>query len=143
MAEQQPVAVAAQLPAKAISAPGETDPLIGTALEVDINGDLWWGGFTAEVTVINQSERQIDGWTLSFTSNHSFYGESWGVDVTTEQLGQDLYRYELSGADWGESIAAGQSMTVGFNALAGSELERNGTLSEAMLLAAGSQITQI
>ena len=143
VAEQQPVAVAAQLPAEAISAPGETDPLIGTALEVDINGDLWWGGFTAEVTVINQSERQIDGWTLSFTSNHSFYGESWGVDVTTEQLGKDLYRYELSGADWGESIAAGQSMTVGFNALAGTELERNGTLSEAMLLAAGSQITQI
>ena len=143
VAEQQPVAVAAQLPATATSAPVDTDPLIGTALEVEVDGDLWWGGFTAEITVINQSERQIDGWALSFTSNHRFYGESWGVDVTTEQLEGDLYRYELSGADWGESIAAGQSMTVGFNALAGTELERNGTLNEAMLLAADSQITQI
>ena len=143
VAEQQPVAVAAQLPATATSAPVDTDPLIGTALEVEVDGDLWWGGFTAEITVINQSERQIDGWALSFTSNHRFYGESWGVDVTTEQLEGDLYRYELSGADWGESIAAGQSLTVGFNALAGTELERNGTLNEAMLLAADSQITQI
>ena len=143
VAEQQPVAVAEQLPATARSAPIDTDPLIGTALEVEVDGDLWWGGFTAEITVINQSERQIDGWALSFTSNHRFYGESWGVDVTTEQLEGDLYRYELSGADWGESIAAGQSMTVGFNALAGTELERNGTLNEAMLLAADSQITQI
>ena len=141
--EQQPVAVAAQPPATASSAPVDPDPLIGTALAVDVDGDLWWGGFTAEVTIINQSEQQIDDWALSFTSNHRFYGESWGVDVTTEQLEGDLYRYELSGADWGESIAAGQSMTVGFNALAGTELERNGTLNEAILLAADSQITQI
>jgi len=34
-------------------------------------------------------------------------------------------------------------MTVGFNALAGTDLGRSGALSEAMLLAAGSDITPL
>ena len=66
-----------------------------------------------------------------------------GVDVVTEPLDGELYRYELSGADWGSSIGAGQSLTVGFNALAGTNLERNGELNETMLVAPGSSITQI
>ena len=123
--------------------PEETDRLIGQALEVEVSGDLWWGGFTALLTLKNQSKQQLDDWSVSFNSNHRFYGESWGVDVATEQLDEGLYRYELSGADWGSSIGAGQSITVGFNALAGTEIEREGGLSEAMLLAAGSEITPL
>ena len=91
----------------------------------------------------NQGEQRLEDWTISFTSSHRFYGEAWGADVTTERLDGELYRYELSGADWAESIEAGQSLTVGFNALAGTELERNGALSEDILLAAGSEITLI
>ena len=121
----------------------ETDFLTGKSLGVEVSGDLWWGGFTASLTVTNQSEQQLEDWSLSFNSNHRFYGESWGVDVATEQLDGELYRYELSGTDWGSSIGAGQSMTVGFNALAGTELGRDGTLDEAMLLAAGSEISSL
>ena len=123
--------------------PDETDLLTGEPLDVEVSGDLWWGGFTASLTVTNQSEQQLDNWSVSFNSNHRFYGESWGVDVATEQLDGELFRYELSGADWGSSIGAGQSMTVGFNALAGTDLGRSGALSEAMLLAAGSEITPL
>ena len=123
--------------------PEEADPLTGEPLDIEISGDLWWGGFTASLTVTNQSEQQLEDWSLSFNSNHKFYGESWGVDVSTEQLGGELYRYELSGADWGSSIGAGQSMTVGFNALSGTDLGRSGNLSEAMLLAADSEITPL
>ena len=123
--------------------PDEADLLTGEPLDVEVNGDLWWGGFTASLTVTNQSEQQLDNWSVSFNSNHRFYGESWGVDVVTEQLDGELYRYELSGVDWGSSIGAGQSMTVGFNALAGTELGRSGALSEAMLLSAGSEITAL
>ena len=121
----------------------ETDLLIGQPLDIEVNGDLWWGGFTASLTLKNESEQQLDDWSVSFNSNHRFYGESWGVDVVTEQLDGELYRYELSGADWGSSIGAGQSITVGFNALAGTELGREGALSEVMLLAAGSEITPL
>ena len=80
---------------------------------------------------------------MSFTSAHRFYGEAWGVDVVTEALGEDLYRYKLSGADWGRSIGAGQSMTVGFNALSGEALARQGELSADLLLAEGSSITPL
>jgi endoglucanase len=121
--------------------PEETDQLTGKPLDVEVSGDLWWGGFTASLTVTNQSEQQLDNWSLSFNSNHRFYGESWGVNVATEQLGGELYRYELSGADWGSSIGAGQSLTVGFNALSDMDLGRDGALTEDMLLASGSAIT--
>ena len=123
--------------------PDETDLLTGEPVDVEVSGDLWWGGFTASLTVTNQSEQQLDNWSVSFNSNHRFYGESWGVDVATEQLDGELYRYEISGADWGSSLDAGQYMTVGFNALAGTDLGRSGDLSEAMLLAAGSEITPL
>jgi len=121
--------------------PLEADPILGAPVDVEVSGDLWWGGFTASLTVTNQSDQTLDDWALSFTSAHRFYGEAWGVEVVTEQLAGDLYRYELSGADWGQSIAAGESRTVGFNALAGTELGRNGSLTEDALLAAGTDIT--
>ena len=130
----------------AIAPEPSLDPIIGSSgggLDVAVSGDLWWGGFTAEITVTNESQQRIDEWAVSFTSAHRFYGEAWGVDVVTEALGEDLYRYELSGSDWGRSINAGQSMTVGFNALSGDELGRRGELTEGLLLAEGSSITQL
>ena len=119
----------------------ETDPLTGQSIAVEVSGDLWWGGFTASLMLTNQTEEQLDNWSLSFISNHKFYGESWGVDVVIEQLNEELYRYELSGKDWGSSIGAGESLTVGFNALSGIDLGRTGTLTEDILLASGSTIT--
>ena len=121
--------------------PAEIDPVVGAPVDVEVSGDLWWGGFTASLTVTNQSDQTLDDWALSFTSAHRFYGEAWGVEVVTEQLSGDLYRYELNGADWGQSIGAGESRTVGFNALAGTDLARNGSLSEDTLLATGTDFT--
>ena len=121
--------------------PVDVDPVVGAPVDVEVSGDLWWGGFTASVTVTNQSDQTLDDWALSFTSAHRFYGEAWGVEVVTEQLSGDLYRYQLSGADWGQSIGAGESRTVGFNALAGTDLARNGSLSEDTLLATGTDFT--
>ena len=121
--------------------PVEVDSIVGSPVDVEVGGDLWWGGFTASLTVTNQSDQALDDWALSFTSAHRFYGEAWGVEVVAEQLAGDLYRYELTGADWGQSIGAGESRTVGFNAMAGTEIGRNGTLSEDALLAAGTDFT--
>ena len=121
--------------------PAEIDPVVGAPVDVEVSGDLWWGGLTASLTVTNQSDQALDDWALSFTSAHRFYGEAWGVEVVTEQLSGDLYRYQLSGADWGKSIGAGESRTVGFNALAGTDLARDGALSEDTLLVAGTDFT--
>ena len=140
---QQPQSIPPINPILPDAQPIETDLLTGEPFNVEVSGDLWWGGFTASLTVTNPSVQELDDWSLSFISNHRYYGESWGVEVETEQLDEELYRYELSGADWGSSIGAGESMTVGFNALTGTELKRNGALSEAMLLASGSEITPL
>ena len=139
MASLQPVSTA-------VDPEPPVDPIIGSSgggVDVAVSGDLWWGGFTAEITVTNESQQRIDEWAVSFTSAHRFYGEAWGVDVVTEALGEDLYRYELIGSDWGRSINAGQSMTVGFNALSGEELGRRGELTEGLLLTEGTSINPL
>ena len=118
----------------------QSDPLTGSPLEIQVSGDLWDGGFTASLNVTNQSNQSIDDWGVSFISTHQFYGESWGVDVSTQELGDGLYRYELTGADWAQSLAAGQAMTVGFNALSGEDLSGDASLTSELLMAPGTEL---
>ncbi|QNI90150.1 cellulose binding domain-containing protein [Synechococcus sp. ROS8604] len=118
----------------------QPDPLTGSPLEIQVSGDLWEGGFTASLNVTNQSNQSTDDWGVSFISTHQFYGESWGVDVSTQELGDGLYRYELTGADWAQSLAAGQSMTVGFNALSGEDLSGDSSLTSELLMAPGTEL---
>ncbi|KZR80194.1 Cellulose binding domain protein [Prochlorococcus marinus str. MIT 1342] len=131
--QQQPVVLVEQ------SQVSKIDPITGSAVDVEVSGDLWWGGFTAEITITNSSDQRLENWAVGFNSTHHFYGESWGVDVITEEVADDLYSYKIYGADWGQSIGAGQSMTVGFNALTGMELERSGSLTAESLFAEGSE----
>ncbi|MDA7634153.1 cellulose binding domain-containing protein [bacterium] len=118
----------------------QTDPLTGSPLEIEVSGDLWEGGFTASMNVTNQSDQTLDDWGVSFISAHQFYGESWGVDISTQELGDGLYRYELTGADWAQSLAAGQAMTVGFNALSGEDLSGDSSLTSELLMAPGTEL---
>ena len=118
----------------------QSDPLTGAPLEVQVSGDLWEGGFTASMNVTNQSNQSLDVWGVSFISAHQFYGESWGVDISTQDLGDGLYRYELTGADWAQSLAAGQAMTVGFNALSGEDLSGDSSLTSELLMAPGTEL---
>ncbi|HGY5541398.1 MAG TPA: cellulose binding domain-containing protein [Prochlorococcus sp.] len=117
----------------------QLDPITGSTVDVEVSGDLWWGGLTAEITVSNNSNQHLEDWSVGFISAHRFYGEAWGIDVVTEKVTDDLYRYELYGAEWGRSIGAGQSMTVGFNAMTGTELGRSGSLNAETLFAEGSE----
>ena len=129
-------------PSPSISDPAtmQSDPLTGSPLEIQVSGDLWHGGFTASMNVTNQSDQLLDDWGVSFISSHQFYGEAWGVDVSTQELGDGLYRYELIGADWAESLAVGQAMTVGFNALSGEDLSRDASLTSELLMAPGTEL---
>jgi hypothetical protein len=118
----------------------QSDSLTGSPLEVQVSGDLWEGGFTASMNVTNQSNQSLDDWGVSFISAHQFYGESWGVDISTQDLGDGLYRYALTGADWAQSLAAGQAMTVGFNALSGEDLSGDSSLTSELLMAPGTEL---
>ena len=53
------------------------------------------------------------------------------------------YRYEITGLDWGQSIAAGQTIHVGFNALTGITDNVDIPLTETLLVADGSAMTVI
>jgi hypothetical protein len=117
-----------------------SDPITGSPLEIQVSGDLWEGGFTASMNVTNQSDQTLNDWGVSFISAHQFYGESWGVDISTQELGDGLYRYELTGADWAQSLAAGQAMTVGFNALSGEDLSGDSSLTSDLLMAPGTEL---
>ncbi|EAR17369.1 endo-1,4-beta-glucanase [Synechococcus sp. WH 7805] len=114
-------------------------------LQVTVNGELWWGGFTAELTVSNPSDQALDNWSISFISSHDLDPEAWGVEISRELLDDGQSRYILSGSSWGQSIPAGGDVRIGFNGRQGFDLGREGALTEAMLmteLASNSVIPQ-
>ena len=127
---------------------GETDQTIPvsstnssdaiTGIEVEVQGQLWWGGLTASLAVTNNSDQALDKWGVEFLSDHRFNGEAWGVNVNSQVRKGGSYRYEISGVDWGQSIAPGQTIDVGFNALTGITDNVNIPLTEQLLLAGGS-----
>ena len=91
----------------------------------------------------NTSDQTVENWGVQFSSDHRFYGEAWGVNVDTQTLEEGGYLYEVSGVDWGQTLAAGQTIHVGFNALTGITENVNIPLTEALLVADGSAITVI
>ena len=127
---------------------GETDQTIPvsstnssdaiTGIEVEVQGQLWWGGLTASLAVTNTSDQALEKWGVEFLSDHRFNGEAWGVNVNSQVREGGSYRYEISGVDWGQSIAPGQTIDVGFNALTGITDNVNIPLTEQLLLAGGS-----
>ena len=108
-----------------------------SSLDVSVSGDLWWGGFTAELVVANTSSQEMKGWSYSFDSPHQLSSEVWGASLEAEVLPSGLTRYTLRGIDWAEDIPAGGTVTVGFNGIQGSDLGRSGGLTKAMLMDAG------
>ena len=104
------------------------------SLQVSIGGDIWWGGFTADLAITNTSDQTLEDWAINFTSQHQLDPQAWGVALESEPLKNGLTRYSLTGADWGRSIPAGGTINVGFNGKQGSDLGRNGNLTEAMLV---------
>ena len=109
-----------------------------TGLDVEVGGQLWWGGLTASLAVTNTSGHALENWGVQFTSDHRFSGEAWGIAVNSQALAGGGYLYEITGQNWGQSIAAGQTIEVGFNALTGITDNVNIPLTEELLLAGGS-----
>lgn len=119
------------------------DPITGASLKVEISGDLWWGGLTASLAVTNVGAQRTDNWGLTFISAHAFDGNSWGATIQTERLEDGLYRYELTGAAWGQSIEAGETIRVGFNARSDDTGTSDGALTPEILLALNSELVVI
>lgn len=119
------------------------DPITGASLTVEISGDLWWGGLTASLAVTNVGAQRTDTWGLNFISPHAFDGNSWGATIQTERLEGGLYRYQLTGADWGQSIEAGDTISVGFNARTNDTGTIDGALTPEILMALNSELVVV
>lgn len=113
-------------------------------LKVSVGGSLWWHGLTAQITVTNTGTTALSNWSIRFDTTHGLSGAPWGASLSQVALGGGLLRSTLSGQDWAASLAAGASVTVGFNASQGLALGNSGNLtgpglfaSSALQLAAG------
>jgi hypothetical protein len=99
------------------------------ALKVSVAGSIWYRGLTAQITVTNTGTQALNGWSLTFDTTHQLSGAPWGANLSQQNLGGGLYRSTLSGKDWGANLAAGASVTVGFNASQGLGLGEAGNLT--------------
>jgi len=70
----------------------------------------WGSGFTGQITIDNPGSAAISNWSLAF----SFSGQItsiWNAQIVSHTGNQ----YVVSGASWDTSIAAGGSVSFGFN----------------------------
>jgi len=113
----------------------EPDALANVSVEV--GGVRWWQGFTAELTVHNESGAQLDSWSFGFRSSHSISGAPWGIEIATTDLGNGFFEHRMTGTGWGSSIPAGGSVTVGFNGQQGTLIGNDGPLTAGQVFDGG------
>ena len=76
----------------------------------------WEDGFTGEITITNHMEEALEDWSLGFLYDGEIT-ELWNGEIV-EKVGN---RYLLENAGYNGNIAPGQTVTVGFNGVKGTE----------------------
>ena len=100
------------------------------ALILEASGNLYWGGMSGILRITNISESAIDNWSVSFDTPHSNF-QSWAGSADLEALSGGGTRVTLAPATWNNTIAAGQSIDVSFNAVS-EGLPNSGELTSAL-----------
>ncbi|HCV56615.1 MAG TPA: 1,4-beta-glucanase, partial [Synechococcales bacterium UBA12195] len=85
------------------------------ALMLSVSGSLYWGGMGGTLTVANGGDQAVEDWSVSFLTRHQDF-QSWAGDVAVVELEPGLYEVSLTPASWNNSIAAGGSLSIDFNA---------------------------
>jgi endoglucanase len=85
-------------------------------LKLSLDGDLWDGGLTAKLTIMNTGTVPLNEWSLSFESDVLISSSVWGITVSVSRLASGHYAYTLTGTGWGAGVAVGGSVSVGFTA---------------------------
>ena len=104
-------------------------------LDVTVAGNLWWGGMSGVLNISNTSDEPMENWELSFITPHTNF-QSWSTEVQLQSLGDGLTQVTLRPSAWNNSIAAGGSIDVSFNAESVG-LPNSGELTNALFFAAG------
>ncbi|QUQ64274.1 cellulose binding domain-containing protein [Kutzneria sp. CA-103260] len=72
----------------------------------------WNGGFGGSITVTNRATTAVNGWNLTFAWPDPGEAVQSGWNGTWSQTGQQV---TVANADWNRTIAAGTSVSLGFN----------------------------
>jgi hypothetical protein len=70
-----------------------------SSLKLLLDGTLWDGGLTAQLTITNSGTVPLADWSLSFESDVLINPASWGMSVTITTLADGHYGYTLAGFD--------------------------------------------
>ncbi len=68
----------------------------------------WGSGYTATITIANNSSTAINGWNVSWTYNKNRIGHSWNAVISGNSP------YNATPLDWNKTIYPGQSVSFGF-----------------------------
>ncbi|MGK7909095.1 MAG: glycosyl hydrolase family 18 protein [Synechococcus sp.] len=90
-----------------VESPITNNGTVSISFQVD---SQWQGGFGGSITITNQGDTAIKGWTLGFDSPFSITS-MWNA----EQVSVDGSRYVVSDLGWNEQIAPNTSVSFGFN----------------------------
>jgi len=134
--DQNPGGNPPESPTGSVEEPSNPEPS-PSELGVEVGGSLWWEGFTAQLTVKNETDIARDSWSFRFRSSHEISGAPWGVEIASRDLGDGFYEYTVSGLGWAASIPARGTIEVGFNARQGNPIGNAGQLSAEQLFDGG------
>ncbi|MDB4730186.1 cellulose binding domain-containing protein, partial [bacterium] len=115
----------------------DTPSVTSDRVSVDVDGELWWGGFTAALAVNNETDAKLEDWNFRFLSTHTISGTPWGCRVETTDLGNGLYEHNVTGNGWAKCIPTGGTVYVGFNGNQGTALGNTGLLDADALFDGG------
>ncbi len=88
----------------------DSDSVAGSALSWSIQADsIWDSGFTATITISNDSTATVNGWTVQWSGGPAIASLWNGVMSTSSGL------TTVSDAGWNQDIAPGASVTIGFS----------------------------
>ncbi|MGI0490643.1 cellulase family glycosylhydrolase [Alkalinema pantanalense CENA528] len=88
-----------------------TPPSTGAQLQVQVQKQSdWETGFCIGIQVSNPTQQSISNWALRFTMTDAAINQSWNGSFMAQGLGN----YQVQPADWGKTLAARQTMDLGF-----------------------------
>ena len=82
-----------------------------SAVHYDVTSS-WPGGFGGSITVTNRAATAVTGWSLTFGWPDAGEAVQSGWNGTWSQTGRQV---TVTNADWNRTIAAGGSVSLGFN----------------------------
>ena len=100
------------------------------ALQASVSGNLYWGGMSGQLTLINSGESTLSDWFYTFRTTQKDV-QVWSSNYDVVDLGDGSFEVTVRPPGWGASIPAGGSLSLSFNAVS-VDLPNSGTLTDAM-----------